>query len=80
MIGVHLQDTADAFALVLRRVEHVGPRLEDAGVDAEVGQLADVGIDRDLERQRRERRFVRSLAARFAAVRQHADDRRHVER
>ena len=58
VVGVHLEDATDALLLVLRRVEHGATRAELAGVDAEVGELAHVGVAHDLERERRERLVV----------------------
>ena len=59
VVGVHLQDAADALLAVLGRVRAPWlPVGELAGVDAEVGELADVGVAHDLERQRGERLAV----------------------
>ena len=57
VVGVHLQQTADALLVALRRVQDVGAGVQRAGVDAEVGQLADERVGHDLERQRGERRL-----------------------
>ena len=62
LVRVHLQQAADALALVLRRVVDVRARLEHARVHAEERQLSDERIGRDLERERRERRVVRRPA------------------
>ena len=62
LVRVHLQQTADALALVLRRVVDVRAGLEHARVHAEERQLTDERIRRDLERERRERRVVVHLA------------------
>ena len=53
VVGVHLEDAADALLAVLGRVEDAGALLERARVDAEVGELADVRVAHDLERQGR---------------------------
>ena len=58
MVGVHLQDAADAFLLALGRVVDVRAGLQPARIDAEVGELADVGVGHDLESQGGERRVV----------------------
>ena len=58
LVGVHLQETTDALALVLRRVVDVRAALQHARIDAEEGKLSDERIGRDLERERRERRLV----------------------
>ena len=55
VVGVHLQDAADALLLALDRVQHVRAGLERARVDAEEGELAHERVGRDLEGERRER-------------------------
>src|SRR4051812_31391050 len=55
LVGVHLVDLADPLLAVLGAVEHRGPGVEPAGVDADVGELAQVLVGLDLEGQRRER-------------------------
>ena len=54
VVGVHLEDAAKTLAVVLDRVVDVGARLGLAGVDADVGELADVGVGHDLEGEGRE--------------------------
>ena len=44
VVGVHLQQTADALFLVLASVADVEPDSRVAGVDAQIGQLADEGV------------------------------------
>ena len=61
LVGVHLQQAADPLTLALRGVVDVGAGLEHAGVDADVGQLADVRVGDDLERQ--SARTARSIGA-----------------
>ena len=51
MVGVHHQQAPDALGAPGRGVEHAAARGELAGVDAEVGQLADVGVGHHLEAQ-----------------------------
>ena len=82
LVGVHLQQTAHALALVLARVVDVRARLENARVHAEERQLTDERIGRNLERQSRERRVV-FYFARFlvrVVVRRVAFDRGHFDR
>ncbi len=81
LVRVHLQQTTDALALVLRRVVHVRARLEHARVHAEERQLSDERVGRDLERQRRERRFIggRALVERLVVMRQMSLDRLDVD-
>ena len=55
LVRVHLVDLADPLLPALRRIQHLGAGLERAGVDADVGELAEVLIRHDLEGQRRER-------------------------
>ena len=57
VVRVHLQQAADALLVALRRVQDVGAGGQRAGVDAEVGELADVRVGHDLERQSGERRL-----------------------
>src|SRR5205085_7278983 len=57
VVRVHLEDAADALGATRDRVEDAVARLERAGVDPEVRQLADVRIRHDLEGERRERRL-----------------------
>ncbi len=80
VVGVHLQEAADALLAVLGRVVDVGAGVELARVDAKVGELADVGVGHDLEGQGRERLVVVGLADDVGAARRQAVDRRHVER
>ena len=80
VVGVHLQEAADALLAVLGGVEHGGALLEGAGVDAEVGELAHVGVAHDLERQGRERRAVVGRALELLdALEVEAGDRRQVD-
>ena len=81
VVGVHLEEAADALLLALDGVEHVRAGLERAGVDPEEGQLADERVGGDLEGERRERLVVVDRAHDLVAgARVHADDRRDVER
>ena len=54
VVGVHLEDAADALLLALGRVEHVRAGLQGARIDAEERELADERVGRDLERERGE--------------------------
>ena len=78
---MHLEQPADALALALGGVERIAARVEGAGVDAEVSQLADVRVRLNLEHQCRERRgrigFAHFL---FVGLRVDARHRRNVER
>ena len=81
VIGVHLQDAADAFFLVFGGVVDIRPGLQSAGVHAEVRELADVGVGDDLEGQRRERLGRIGLARLgLTGLGMPAHHRRHVHR
>ena len=64
VVGVHHQEPADPLGAAAGGVEDAAPRGELARVDAEVGQLADVGIGHHLEGERRERGRSRPAGAR----------------
>ncbi|GAV32354.1 hypothetical 66.3 kDa protein in hag2 5'region [Coriobacteriaceae bacterium EMTCatB1] len=51
MVRVHLEQSTDALLVALRRVEDVRTRDHRPRVHAEVGELADVGVGHDLERE-----------------------------
>ena len=51
LVGVHLQDPADALFLAADRVVDAGARLQNTGVHAHEGQLTDVGVGHQLEGQ-----------------------------
>ncbi|BBG29094.1 O-methyltransferase [Zymobacter palmae] len=57
-VGVHLNDTTNALALGLDRVEYAVTRIQYARVDANKGQRTHERVSCDLERQRSERRVV----------------------
>ena len=81
LVGVHLQHAADALLLVLRGVGHVGTGLQTAGVDAQVGQLADERVGHDFECQGSERGLgVGRTLVLLARLRVGALDRRDVDR
>ena len=62
LVGVHLVDLADPLFAVLGGVDHLGAGVERAGVDPDVGQLAEVLVRLDLEGQAGERLGGRRLA------------------
>src|SRR3546814_1918282 len=64
LVGVHLQDAADAFLLALDRVEYLIASLERAGIDTEEGQRTHERVGHDIECQRRKRLLVDSGARR----------------
>ena len=63
VIGVHLQQATDALPLALGGVQRVAARIKLAGVDAQIGQLADMRVGLDFEDQSRR---TADLAQRFA--------------
>ena len=81
VVGVHLQDAADALLLVLVRVVHVRARFERARVHPEVGELADERVGHDLEGDGREGLVVVGAPGDgLAVLGVDAFDRRDVER
>ena len=85
LVGVHLQEAADALGLALGGVEHRGAGGQRARIDAEEGELTDERVGHDLERERRERLLVVGLALdlqRLRSLRVEIDarHRRNVER
>lgn len=68
LVGVHEEEAADALALVLGRVVDALARLEDAAVDADVGEAADIRVGHDLEGDGAEGSVIRDRAGDFAAV------------
>src|SRR2546430_2135185 len=82
LVGVHLQQAPDALPAILGAVVHVRAGVQHARIDAEEGQLPDVGVGHDLEGERGEGPVVRGPAGRVrrVVVRQVALDRRDVDR
>ena len=80
LVGVHLQDAAEALLLALDRVVDRVAGIDDAGIDAEEHELADEWVGHDLEREARERLVVGRPARTFGAVVQLAGHRRNVRR
>ena len=68
LVGVHLQQAADALATALGGVVDAGTRGEDAGIDADEGQRTHEGVGHDLEDEGRERLLVLCLALDLIAV------------
>ena len=79
LVGVHLQEAADALGALLGGVVDRRARRQHARVDADERELTDERVGHQLERQRRERRLVgcRTLDERlFLRVRIESLDRR----
>ena len=62
LVRVHPVDLADALLAVLHAVQDLGAGVQATRVHAQVGQLAQVGVGHDLERERREGLGVAGLA------------------
>jgi hypothetical protein len=62
LVGMHLQQPADALLGALGGVQHRGPGGEGAGVEAQEGEMSHVGIGEELEGQRRQRGVIRGGA------------------
>src|SRR5699024_3278068 len=82
LVGVHLEQLADALRLVLGGVDDLVAGLHRTGVDADVGQLAEERVNGDLERQSGERLVAGRLAValNLAVLRVKALDRADVYR
>ena len=80
LVGVHLQDPADALLLAADRVVDRVARLQHARVDAHERQLADVRVGHQLERQRGELLVVVGAAHDRLVVVVGARHRRDVDR
>ena len=65
IVGMHLEESADALHLVTRRVVDLRTRPYHSGVDADVGELPHVPVGLHLEGQRSKRRIVARLANEF---------------
>ena len=79
-VGVHLEQTADTFLLTLDGVHDRVTGVQNAGVDAEEGQLADVRVGHDLERESGERSFVLGFTEGRLFVEVETFNRRNVGR
>ena len=62
VVRVHLEDAAEALALAVGGVHHVGAGVNVTGVHAEEGELTHVGVGHDLEGERGEGLVVIGLA------------------
>src|SRR6185437_4378880 len=68
LVGVHLQQAADALALLLGGVPDGGAGFQPAAVDADEGELADEGVGHDLEDEAAEGGVVLGLAGELGGV------------
>jgi len=86
VVGVHLQDAADALLFAFDRVEDHIAGIQHAGIDAEEHQLAEERVGHDFEAERGERFTVIGLAHQRGGVvvggrvRARAANRRHLDR
>src|SRR5215469_7605830 len=58
LVGVHLEKAADAFARLFGRVVNIAAGFQDAGIDADIGHVADKRVGHDFERKRGKRLIV----------------------
>src|SRR5215472_5208350 len=80
LVGVHLEQAANALAGTLGGVVDVAAGIQNAGVDTDVGDMADERVGHDFEGQRGERLIVGSAAKnRLFGVGINAFDRRNIE-
>ena len=76
-----IEDAAEALALTIGSVDHVGAGLGTAGVNADIGELTDERVGHDLEGQSGERRgIVRGAVLDLVRLGHGAGDRRDVQR
>src|SRR6478735_1849452 len=82
LVGVHLEQLADALLAALGRVDDLRAGGDAAGVHADEGERAEERVRGDLERERRERGVLARLTRQLDALvaRLVADHGRHVER
>ena len=81
LVGMHLQQAADAFAGALSGVVNVAAGLQHAGIDANVSHVSDERVGHNLEGQRGKRSVVRGAAQYdFIIFGVHALKRRHIYR
>src|SRR6202030_1423427 len=80
LVGVHLQQAADALARAFRRVVNVTSGFQNAGINTDVSNMPDEWVGHDFEGQSR-KRFAVSGAAQFGFLGVGIDalDRRHID-
>src|SRR6266851_3087078 len=59
LVGVHLQQAADALARAFSRIHHVASGFQHARINANIRHVSDERVGHNLERQRRKRLIVR---------------------
>src|SRR5450432_888770 len=81
LVGVHLQQAADALAGGFAGVVNVAAGFQNSGINADVGDMADERIGHNFEGQRGKRSVVgRAAQFHFFGIRIGAFQRRHVHR
>ena len=80
LVGVHLEQTADALTFVLRGVVDVRAGLESPRVNPEEGQLSHEWVGRNLEREAREWLFVIRVSLGWLTVWKKSLNRGDVDR
>src|SRR5580704_7054837 len=80
LVGVHAHETANALARLFRRVIDVAPRLQNTGVNANVGDVPNERVGHDLECQGRKRLVIARASQHHFIIGGRALDRRNIER
>ena len=81
LVGMHLQQTADALARALAGVVNVAAGFQDAGINADVGHVSDERVGHNFKSQRGKRLIIRGAAQfHFIVFRIDAFDRRNIHR
>ena len=79
LVGVHLQQAADAFLDALAGVQHRAARRQLAGIDPYKGEMPHVGVGHQLEGQGRQGRLIRGRALHHFALGSHRVHRRDIQ-
>ena len=80
IVGMHQHDAPDTLFLALHRVKDRIAFFQRPGIDANKGQLADVGIGHEFKRQRRQRLIVVRVTLRRLPFVINALNRRNIQR
>ena len=80
IVGLHQHDASDAFFLAFHRIPHRIAFFQRPGIDADKGQLSDIGVGHQLEGQRRERFVVVRVTFSGLPFLIHALNRRDIQR
>ena len=80
LVGVHLQQTTNAFLLILNRIQNGIAGIKHAGIHTKERELAHIRVRHDLESQGRERSIVACFTGDGLVVKIEALNRRNVRR